>query len=174
MKVSRFASLIPFIVPFNIYLIGNSLGWGVQFPILRVQDTVAGLNTIFIWQEIGLVLGGQIGGRTAISIFLWTASAILLAVAAGLFISNLVGVRRGLIVYGLGCALLVVATMFQYGPFFNGPAGVCIPIGLPFLIVIGYLLWKDANQPDATEEDDNYASSGMPPVALDPVPNPDD
>lgn len=29
-----------------------------------------------------------------------------------------------------------------------GPAGVAIPIGLPLLIVIGYLPWKDANRVD--------------------------
>ncbi len=50
-------------------------------------------------------------------------------------------------VYGLGCALLMVSTMVQYGPFFNGPAGIAIPIGLPVLIVIGYFLWKDAIVP---------------------------
>lgn len=53
----------------------------------------------------------------------------------------------------------MVWTMLQYGPLFNGPAGVAIPIGLPLLAVIGYILWKDTASPDAMEEH-NDAFSG--------------
>ena len=36
----------------------------------------------------------------------------------------------------------MISTMVQYGPLFHGPAGIAIPIGLPLLVVIGYLLWE--------------------------------
>lgn len=36
-------------------------------------------------------------------------------------------------------------------------SGVCIPIGLPRLIVIGYLLWKDADNAAVDEGDDNLS-----------------
>jgi hypothetical protein len=54
-----------------------------------------------------------------------------------------------------GCALLAIPGMLQYGQLFNGPAGVCIPIGLPPpLVVVGCLLWKYPKRPGAEIEDE--------------------
>ena len=35
------------------------------------------------------------------------------------------------------------------------PAGIAIPIGLPLLVVIGYLLWKDAADTETGDEGDD-------------------
>lgn len=51
--------------------------------------------------------------------------------------------------------------MLQYGPLFHGPAGVCIPIGLPLLVVIGYLLRKDVPRSDSTEECDDASCAAL-------------
>ena len=117
---------------------------------------------MFIWQELQTLLNGAIDGRTAYSIIFWGGGTLLLIAAAIIILSNRVSGKKGIIAYGAGCAFFVISTMFQYGPFFNGPAGVAIPIGLPLLAVIGYLLWKDAAgtgtvdgcDDDLAEEDD--------------------
>ncbi len=56
--------------------------------------------------------------------------------------------------------------MDQYGPLFHGPAGIAIPIGLPLLVVIGYLLWKDAAGTGTVDEcDDDFADEDDAPLA---------
>jgi len=155
MKLARFVSLVSFVFPINIYFIGDNLGTGIQIPFLRFQYTAAGLRTMFIWREVELVLNGIIGGRTALSILVWLGGSLLLIAAAILFLSNREIGKMGVITYGLGCALFVISTMIQYGPLFNGPAGVAIPIGLPLLVVVGYLLWRDAIGSGSIEKDDD-------------------
>ncbi len=154
MKLSRLASLASFFIPINLYFIGNFLGTGLQTPFLRIQDTPVGLQTMFIWREVELVLNGTIEGQTALSILVWMGGGLLLVAAAILILSNRRTERIGVITYGMGCVLFVSSTMLQYGPFFNGPAGVAIPIGLPLLAVIGCLLWKDVIARSAEEHGD--------------------
>ncbi len=149
--------LIPFIFPINVYLIGDSLGAGLQFALVRIQETYLGWSIIPLWREIQFITSGLITGRTAISILLWLIGVGFLLAAAILLVSNRKYGRRGVTIYGIGCALLMVSTMVQYGPLFNGPAGVAIPIGLPLLIVIGYFLWKDANRPAREDDDDDLS-----------------
>jgi hypothetical protein len=163
-------ALIPFIFPINVYLIGDSFGAGLLFLLIRIQETTLGWSTIFIWQEFCYVADGIISGRSASSILLWLGGVVLLAVAAILILTSRESGKRGVIVYGLGWTLLVASTMIQYGPLFHGPAGIAIPIGLPLLIVLGYLLWKDATRVDLMEEHDDSLpapddASGAAPLA---------
>ena len=157
MNLSKGMVLIPFIFPINVYLIGDSLGAGLQFALVRILETDFGWSVIPIWRELQFVTGGIITGRSAISILLWLIGVVLLIAGAISLVSHRKYGRRGVMVYGLGCALLMVSTMVQYGPLFHGPPGVAIPIGLPLLVVIGYLLWKDADAGAVDESDDDLA-----------------
>lgn len=155
MNKSSGLSLIPFVLPINVFLIGGSLGAGVQFCLIRIQKTYLGWSVIPFWRELQLVADGTITGRTAISILLWVGGVLILAVWATMILLLHDSRRRGVIVYGAGCLLLLISTMVQYGPLFHGPAGVAIPIGIPALAVIGYLLWKDVRSgADPDEYDD--------------------
>ena len=158
---SKVIPLIPFILPINVFLIGDFFGAGLQFPLIRIQETHLGWSIIFIWREFWYVANGVITGRSAFSIHLWIGGVLLLVTAAVLLNSNRGHETRGVTVYGLACALLMGSTIVQYGPLFSGPAGVCVPIGLPLLVVIGYILWKDAADTGTTDEsDDDLAEAG--------------
>ena len=118
---------------------------GSSSRLSEFMETYLGWSIISIWREFQFVTDGIITGRTAFSILLWIGGVACSSPwQRFLILSNRGYGRRGVIVYGLGCALLMISTMVQYGPLFNGPAGIAIPIGLPLLIVIGYFLWKDA------------------------------
>jgi peptidoglycan/LPS O-acetylase OafA/YrhL len=166
MNLSKGISLIPIFSPVNFFIIGDSMGVGFQFPLVRMQETYLGWSTIFFWQEFWYIANGVIAGRSAFSILLWLGGVILLAAVAFLLFINRGYGRRGLTVFGLGCALLMISTMVQYGPLFHGPAGIAIPIGLPLLIVIGYFFWKEVARSDtAGEINDDLSESNSAPVA---------
>ena len=46
-----------------------------------------------------------------------------------------------------------------------GPAGIAIPIGLPLLVVIGYLLWKDTDIGTEDKGDDDLSEPDDAPLA---------
>lgn len=155
MDARRGIPIIPFLFPINVYLIGDAIGAGIQFLLLRFVGSFSGRSIIPVWREVQLVTSGIITGRTALSIALWAGGVIILAGTAALLISNRGEPRKNVVGYGIGCAFLVVSTMVQYGPLFHGPAGVAIPIGIPALAVIGYLLWKDVRSGADPDEDDD-------------------
>jgi len=62
---------------------------------------------------------GIIGGRSALAILLSLLGTFLLAAA--------------------GAAYLLSCTA-QYGPLFHGPAGLCVPVGLPLIFGIAWFV----------------------------------
>ena len=153
MNFTKGIIIFPFLLPINIYLIGDSLGAGLQFSIVRIQETYLGWSIIFGWQEFWYVADGIVTGRSAFSILLWINGVVLLFFAAAiLLISGSKFGRKSVIIYGIGSTLLIISTMMQYSPLFHGPAGVAIPIGLPLLTLIGYQLWKAATGNELVDE----------------------
>lgn len=171
MNLARGIPLIPFIFPINVYLIGGSIGAGFQLLLVRIVESFHGWSMIFLWRELEIVLNREITGRTAFSILFWVAGTALLALAAILIVSSHGDGRRNIKIYGLGCALLVISTIVQYGPLFHGPAGVAIPIGLPLLVIIGYLLWKDVARTGALDDDEVVETTGAASLSAPVAPN---
>jgi len=53
--------------------------------------------------------------------------------------------------------LYLASCMFQYGPTLSGPAGFCIPIGVPLTWAIGFIIYSDflrINENKETGEND--------------------
>jgi hypothetical protein len=137
-----------FLIPLNIYSIGGGLGSGIQWALVKYQCTTFG-NTFFsVIQDIEYVLTGIIHGRSALSLVLWSAgSGILLGITilAALFMIEVKQeIRRlfGIITILVGF-LYLLSCMFQYGPTLSGPAGFCIPIGVPLIWAIGLCIYSD-------------------------------
>ncbi|WP_062400002.1 hypothetical protein [Methanogenium cariaci] len=90
----------------------------------------------------------------------WTAGLVsgisgLVSVALPSRILNFSSFRRGgICIMGSGI-LYLVALIAQYGPSFSSSGGFAIPVGVPVLVVAGWLVWSGILFPDAGETDEN-------------------
>lgn len=139
--------LLLFIIPLNIYVIGEWLGTGLQWALFRYQETGYGNSFITLTRDFEYITYGVLTGKTAISIALWGAGTIILIVAflalAALIAEDMDDKIHlpGLLVISSGI-LYIASCMTQYGPFFSGPAGISIPIGIPLVLVVGWLIYS--------------------------------
>lgn len=160
-------SAILFLVPINVYMIGDGIGTGIQWALFRYQQTIYG-NTLFtIDMDIGYVMGGVITGKSALSTVAWLGGVLLLVAALILVI---LAMRRdessktqhaGCLTIGAWFAFLA-ADMLQYGLIFSGPAGFVIPVGLPLVFIVGWWYIISTNQEEGCdsvhEEEHSFAT----------------
>jgi len=145
-RIAPILPLVLLVVPLNLYVIGDWLGSGVQWALFRYQETFYGPSLITIASDIGYVISGLITGRTAISFILWDAGAVILVVS---FLVLLLAVAEGKVHWmryaGVAVAvsgvLLVASCIAQYGPLFAGPAGLSVPLGVPLVFAIAWVLY---------------------------------
>jgi len=103
---------------------------------------------------------GLIGGCSAIAILLWTLGTLLLIAAATYLIVRWHDDRRtpvAILVAGAGASFLLSCTA-QYGPFFHGPAGCCVPVGLPLIFVIAWFVWQGEEEEEIEEDGEDESS----------------
>jgi hypothetical protein len=126
----------------HIYIIGDWLGTGVQFPLFRYQETIFGKSFITITREMAYFYLGILKGKSVLSTSIWILGASLLVLACILAVFHPAvrtrRIRGGLLVGG--AVLLLLSLLIHYGPLLSGPAGLSIPVGVPVLVVIGVVL----------------------------------
>jgi len=148
-----------FLIPLNIYVIGDWMGSGIQALFFRYQQTNIGNSLIFLNREMGFVLNGILTGKTAYASVLWCVGVALICIAMLVIVYTYLQEEQYLIRYAAflnagGALLFTLAVIIQYGIFLNGPAGIAIPIGIPVLLGVAY--WQYHWNP-ATGEDDEQA-----------------
>ena len=111
-------------------------------------------------RELGYVYSGTITGKSAVSLTLWSLGALLLI--AILAITVLVesprwkNVHIGISLYGAGI-LFLTSCFFQYGLTLAGPAGYCIPLGIPVIWIVGLLIhlgYFDEDEGEMPDDDE--------------------
>jgi len=136
-------SALLFLVPINVYMIGDGIGTGIQWALFRYQQTTFG-NTLFtIDMDIGYVMGGVITGKSALSTVAWAGGALLLVAALILVLFSMKEdefsrIRHAGYLTLAAWLAFVAADMLQYGLIFSGPAGFVIPVGLPLVFIVGW------------------------------------
>lgn len=134
--------LIFFILPLQVFIIGDSAGIGIQGSVYRYQWTGYGTFFFPITQEVVFVLNGTYSGRTALSVILWVAGTVLLACTAVFSFCHAddttINYYRQ-IMYGLivSCGIYLGSCIAQYGFLFHGPGGLSLPLGI--LLIIGWI-----------------------------------
>jgi len=161
-RVAPLLSLALLLVPLNLYVIGDWLGTGVQWALFRYQETFYGPSLITLASDTGYVSSGLIAGKTAVSFILWDAGAVIL-VASFIVILLAVaeGEERGIRYTGIAVAasgiLLAASCIVQYGPLFAGPAGFSVPIGIPLVFAVAWVLftgeWSEGDDHEREESD---------------------
>jgi len=146
------------LIPVNVYVIGDWLGNGVQWVLFRYQQSYMGNSLILVSRDIAHVTTGVIAGRSAISLLFWIAGsvlfilALLLAIFAAMHEEPAYFKKGGLLTIAGGVSLLL-AIIMQYGPAFSGPAGFAVPIGIPVIFIIGWLLYTGKYEdPDSVRD----------------------
>ena len=137
--------LFCFVIPLHVYTIGVDQGIGIQGTFYRYQVTGYGSMMITMMQDIWYVTSGTYSQRTALTIVLWVTGNIFLVIAT---LINLIrpdnfnlynSTVTGFLLIGAGL-FYVVSCMAQFGPFFNGRAGISLPFGGFLLMVLGIYL----------------------------------
>ncbi|WP_265582067.1 hypothetical protein [Methanofollis aquaemaris] len=161
------------VLPANIYLIGGGLGAGLQFPLLRYQQTYLGTNIITLVRDIEYVSSGILGGRSALSVLLWLCGTLLLIAAIGYFVcmwyEDYASIRKlvSLLIAGAGVAYLA-SVIAQYGLLFHGPAGFSVPVGVPLILGVAWLTYhaeveeEEFCEEEYPDEDDDQEGTSDP------------
>lgn len=139
--------LVFFVIPLHIFIIGDFTGIGIQGAVYKI--VISGYGTFFfpITREFQFVLNGTYWGRTALSVVLWGAGAVVLAAttAVSLIRSDAVPeTHHKTLIYGIviSCLLFLGSCIAQYGFLFSSPSGISIPVGIVFILVwIAILHW---------------------------------
>jgi hypothetical protein len=149
--VPVFLLFLCFIMPVQIYIIGDGMGAGVQGAFYRYQISSYGTSFITVNQEVQYVTSGTYGGRTALSVLVWVMGDILLVIATILALTTLdrdPDKRRYtmicLLPIGSG-VLFLFSAQFQYGFLLYGPAGIAIPFGVILMICAGLYFYTMKN-----------------------------
>lgn len=166
--------LLLFFIPLNVYVIGEWMGTGLQWALLRYQETSYGTSLITIARDIEYITGGVLTGKTAVSIGLWVAGVALLAAAlvtlAAMVAEEIEGKARtaGLVVIASGI-LMLASCIAQYGPLLSGPAGFAVPVGIPLVLAVGWLIYSGTGEDMGDDAKDEVGDEDG-----DEAPGPDD
>lgn len=141
-----FFQLILFLVPVTLYLIGEGAAAGIRWVLFRYQVSPLGNSLILFSKDFEYVQTGILSGKSAMSADLSFAASLLILIATAiLIIAWLIEYEPLVKCSGMATMssgfLYLMSDMIQYGVFLNGPAGFVIPVGLPVMVVVGYLVW---------------------------------
>jgi hypothetical protein len=155
-KIPLALQILLFLIPLNIYVIGDWMGSGIQTLFFRYNQTNIGNSLIFFNREIGFVIHGIIHGKSAFATIIWFVGVALICFAMLVVIYAYFREEMSLIKYSAflnigGAFLFTIAIVIQYGLLFHGPSGFAIPLGIPVILGVAYGQYK---WNPATEEDE--------------------
>jgi hypothetical protein len=134
--------LIFFILPIQVFVMGDFTGIGVQGAVYRYQTSGYGTYFFPITREITFVLNGTLSGRTALSVILWVSGTVLMACTtlfAFLHTNDSTENYYRQIAVGLiaSCVIYLGSCIAQYGFFLSGMAGFSLPVGI--IAILGWI-----------------------------------
>jgi len=146
-KVPVIFGLLLFLVPQNIYVIGDRMATGVQWALFRYQVSDLGNSLILASRDLYYVTAGILKGATAVSTVVWLCGAVLLVAAFCLLAISALRPARlvrpaGLVIIASGI-LFLLADIVQYGIAFNNMHGYALPVGVPLVLVVGVWCYRE-------------------------------
>jgi hypothetical protein len=138
---------VPFLLclPVNIYAFGDLICAGIQFPLFRVQYSPLGWSFITIVREFEYIAGGVVGGKAVPFTVIWSIAVLFMigsvvSVLSWYHTGHLQRRRTGGMCLAVSTASMLIATMVYYGPAFSGATGFAVPVGVPLLFTVSWLL----------------------------------
>jgi hypothetical protein len=128
-----------FAIPLNIFFIGDRLGTGIQWAFFRFQMTANGNSFIPITNSLLFVKPG----RSALGEYLLFFGILSLVISYILLYYRTPGsVRKAGMLTVFGSVLVLYSCMAEYGVLLSGPAGTSLPVGIPFILALGILMYR--------------------------------
>lgn len=152
-KISLLLQCLLWVIPINIYVLGDWWGSGIQWAVFRYQQAFYNnenvISLILYNQEIQWILSGIITGKTILSVIIWGIGIVLLCTATlliiyAIFKENEQHFRWGALLNIAGACAFTAAILNLYGITFHGPAGIAIPFGIPVILGVAYYQYKIA------------------------------
>lgn len=148
-----------FLVPVNIYVIGDWMANGIQWALFRYEHSSIGYSLICIGNDLQYLHWGILDGKSGVATAIWSIAGCLLIACLLVNLSTLQKqtplyrklTAIGTIVAGL---LFVVSDLVQYGVFLHGLSGFSIPVGVPFILFAGWWSFRDAQTLEENPEPD--------------------
>jgi hypothetical protein len=163
-KISLILQCLVFLIPINMYVIGDWLGTGVQWALFRYQQTYLGDSLILVTRYVTFVLNGTISGRSAISLILWAVGVLLFIIATILVILANSGkdpslVKKASLITIAGGIIIAISIPVQYGILLTSQSGFAIPVGIPVILIIGGWMYSSMNDSDERDNEPVEESS---------------
>ena len=162
-KIPLILQAVIFLIPLNIYIIGDWMGSGIQTLFFRYMQTNMGNSLIFLDREIGFIIKGQLTGKSALVSEIWLLGVVLICIATALLLYAVIQEKPAFIRYCSlinigGAVIFALSIVLQYGIMLNGPAGFAIPLGIPVIFCVAYLQYQSVipsnNQDTMIPEED--------------------
>jgi hypothetical protein len=159
-KLSLIFQCLIFLIPLNIYMWGDWILVSVQWALFRYMQTPYGDSLILGYKDILYILHGQSSGlyNIAAAVF-WTAGVLILL--SGLIITIVAYSREEsdklktasyfTLAGGISLGLSALCR-------FNG--GFSIPVGIPIILIIGWWMYKEADEIDETDNEPEEVAPG--------------
>jgi hypothetical protein len=156
-KIPSTLQILLFLIPLNIYVIGDWIGSGIQTLFFRYQQTNIGNSIILLNREISFVFNGILSGKSAIATIVWCMGVAFICIATMVIIyANIQEdpkfIRYCAILNIGGAILFSLAIFIQYGIMLHGPAGIAIPFGIPVILGAAFLQYRWNPFPDSDKE----------------------
>ncbi|PKL64211.1 MAG: hypothetical protein CVV32_09710 [Methanomicrobiales archaeon HGW-Methanomicrobiales-3] len=167
-KIYLILQSLIFLIPINLYIIGDWLGSGIQTLFFRYHETTLGNSLIFLNREMAFVLNGTLSGKSAYASIIWCFGVILICIATLVILFAYFKEENRFINYGVflnlgGALLFTIAIIIQYGITFHGPAGIAIPLGIPVILGVAYFQYRSAmNEIADDQEDEEVGENTLP------------
>ena len=146
-RLPLIAQCLLFLVPVNIYVLGDWLAAGVQWILFRYQQSYLGNSLLLFTRDLYYLQEGIIKGRSALASEIAVVAAFCMICAVFLLfyayaIESGAWVKTAAMVSLGGGCLYLIGDMVQYGMFFQGPSGFTIPVGVPAILVCGLWMYR--------------------------------
>lgn len=161
-KIPLILQIAVFIIPMNIYVIGDWIGTGIQWVLFRYINYQDKISILILPREISFITSGILIGKSAFASILWATGAVLFVVATFLIMYGTIVIdpaftKKGVFVNLGGAVLFLLSIFLQYGISLHSPAGIAIPFGIIILFIIAFWQYRVTYlmdyEPDTDEEE---------------------
>jgi hypothetical protein len=164
-KIPLILQALLFLIPLNIYVIGDWMGSGIHTLFFRYMQTLMGNSLIFINREYFFTTSGILTGKSAFASILWIIGVALICIATVLvvyayFLNDPAYLRYCSVVNLGGAILFTLSILIQYGLTLNGPAGIAIPFGIPVILGVAWYQYKIAAEEMAAADEEEDCGMG--------------
>jgi hypothetical protein len=147
-RIALIVQTLIFLIPLNIYMWGDWIIVDLQWALFRYQQSPYGNSLVPGNNDIHYILLGQTTGiYNILATLFWTTGSILLII--GLLVIILANVdERSTLIKKASIVTVTAGIFFGFSALLRFFGGFAIPIGVPFVIFIGWWMYKETVEPE--------------------------